>query len=69
MGHFLKEGGIARYCSELVSCGDHRVLNCYNAEGLRVKWCGQFIQFRLSQEDSITEGDVVWLGTISFAAV
>ena len=26
MGYFLKEGGIARYCSELVSCGDHRVL-------------------------------------------
>ena len=33
MGYFLKEGGIARYCSELVSCGDHRVLNCYNLKG------------------------------------
>ena len=48
MGYFLEEEEIARDSSELVSCGYHGVLNCYNMEGLRVKWRGQFIQFRLS---------------------
>ena len=30
---------------ELVSCGDHRVLNCHNAEGLRIKGVDSLFNF------------------------